>query len=133
MVWKSFKKNLKKNPLKTKNIKLSVDIKKLKKSTPEYKMFLKESAIKKLSGVRHGINDVTGEKIKLSYVAKELKKTLNKDNTPRRVIRSRNRRGGTNYVKLLKIKNLKDTITLRSHSSDKDNLFSKKVINFKKK
>lgn len=130
MVWKNFKYN--KNFLKTKTTYVSKPDKEVEPAKT-YKMFLLDELFKK-SGMIHGINSVTGKKVKDAFVDSELKRTYE---FPKKKFYGRGKLSDGEFSKNAfnrKVTTFKDSDKLAAKSSDKKNLFSfdKSILAFKK-
>lgn len=125
MVWRSFKK---------KN--LNLNLKSLGVVTPIQKKVVKsERAIMvdkllKKSGMWHGIDEVTGKKIKDAFVDRELKKIYNIKPKIKKWKRRKNRKKELSLIVRKRFEFIKDGYRLAANSNDKKNLFSQK--DFKK-
>lgn len=118
MVWKSFKLINKKPKIKI----LENLIPEKKEEVRSYKMFLTDQLFKK-SGMIHGINSVTGKKVKTAFVDGELKKTYI---FPKKKFFSKNKEHNGQFIQKLllkKVTSIKDSDKLSAKSSDKKNLF----------
>lgn len=89
-------------------------------------MFLVDKLFKK-SGMVHGIDSVTGKKVKDAFVDTELKKTYVFPKT-RKYKRRKVRNGGFVYFVNKMATKLKDAHKLAARSSDKKNIFTTKNL-----
>lgn len=78
----------------------------------------------KKSGMWHGIDDVTGKKIKDAFVDRELKKIYFVSSRSKKVLRRRVKRHGISIFTRRGFDSIKDGFRLASSSVDKKNLFS---------
>lgn len=124
MVWKNFKKKNNKNILKTNVVSKNFFLNNL-----EYRLFLKENLLKKKSGIIHGINSVTGDKVKDAFVTTQLK-NLYKPKILRKSVRFKNRKGMAYILK--NVINLEDNNKLMTNNIENDLVYSKRFINLKK-
>jgi hypothetical protein len=92
-------------------------------------LFLKENLLKKKSGIIHGINSVTGDKVKDAFVMTQLK-NLYKPKILRKSLRFKNRKGMASILK--NFINLEDSNKLTSNNIENDLVYSKNFLNFKK-
>lgn len=87
----------------------------------------------KKSGMWHGIDDVTGKKIKDAFVDRELKKIYSVAPRSKKFLRRRRRKCGFSLLARRRFEFIKDGYRLASVSDDKKNLFnSVRLKNLKK-
>lgn len=120
MVWRSFKKNNKKSVSGAKKVIPAMVKKEVKKT---WKSLLVDKLLKR-SGMWHGIDDITGKKIKDAFVDRELKKIYFVSLKSKRSLRKRVRLHGFSIFNRRKLDTIKDGYRLASCSVDKKNLFS---------
>jgi len=96
----------------------------------EYKLFLKENILKYKSGIIHGIDKVTGDKIKDAFVVTQLK-NLYKPKLSKYKIKAKNRRGVDSILK--NNIDIADNKKLISNNMDKNLFFSNSLVKLKKK
>lgn len=140
MVWRSFNKkiNLKKNKISKKNTSNNISnifLKKTKnikdKSVSENKKYLSKSLFLKKSGIVHGIDTLTGKKVKDAFVMVQLKNFLKRQRPKvkkKPTFRFLKKTKGVSYFNNRDLSKIPDGHKLRANSKDSLNLFKSKPL-----